>query len=547
MSIMLFVASAVLAQSPDAREAVLFNDITHPLADAAGWVISIDGAPAQDPFLAGGNPPDMPGWPQVYASPRPSEGAVLVEADGDAEPEILYTTGLIVRLQNVDGTDVPGWPIVIPTGNTPEGGPCFGDLDGDGEGEVIVCSENWPNGNIGWIYAYHTDGSPVEGFPAFTQGDHARSLTVTDLDGDGDVEIITGERDWPLGRVFVFDGDGSLMPGWPQDINHVPASSAGAADLDGDGVKEIIYQSYESVYAFHLDGTIVEGWPYTPNTGDVFSYSAPVFADLDDDGLPEIALGGHSLAGSSHMFLLDGDGSNMPGWPKATTWWIYAPPAIVDIDGDGEVEIIVGDQVGGINANKLYGWNLNGSNAPGFPIGPISAVNAQVGIADIDGDDDLEMFWDDNVTQNDNTGILRGFHHDGTEIEGWPLVTQGTPFFNTVCLDDMDADGDMELLAPCGQVQFNETTMYLWDLPDQTDASSVAMPMYQYNPGRDGIVPEGGCAADVNGDGVLNILDFVAFQGLFQAMDPCADCDGNGMFNILDFVCYQALFQAGCE
>ena len=59
-------------------------------------------------------------------------------------------------------------------------------------------------------------------------------------------------------------------------------------------------------------------------------------------------------------------------------------------------------------------------------------------------------------------------------------------------------------------------------------------------------VEEAGCPADVNGDGVLNILDFVAFQNLFVKMDPGADCDGNGQFNILDFVCFQNLFQQGC-
>jgi hypothetical protein len=45
-----------------------------------------------------------------------------------------------------------------------------------------------------------------------------------------------------------------------------------------------------------------------------------------------------------------------------------------------------------------------------------------------------------------------------------------------------------------------------------------------------------GCLADANADGVLNILDFVAFQQLWQAADQCADCDFNGAFNILDFV-----------
>ena len=56
-----------------------------------------------------------------------------------------------------------------------------------------------------------------------------------------------------------------------------------------------------------------------------------------------------------------------------------------------------------------------------------------------------------------------------------------------------------------------------------------------------------GCPADFNGDGQLNILDFVAFQEAFVAHDPDADCDSSGDFNILDFVCYQGLFVAGCD
>lgn len=54
------------------------------------------------------------------------------------------------------------------------------------------------------------------------------------------------------------------------------------------------------------------------------------------------------------------------------------------------------------------------------------------------------------------------------------------------------------------------------------------------------------CAADVNGDGSLDILDFVAFQMLFQAGDAAADCNADGTLSVLDFVCFQLLFQAGC-
>ena len=60
------------------------------------------------------------------------------------------------------------------------------------------------------------------------------------------------------------------------------------------------------------------------------------------------------------------------------------------------------------------------------------------------------------------------------------------------------------------------------------------------------LVPEGGCDADFNGDGSLDILDFVAFQNAFTGGDGAADCDGSGSLNILDFVCFQNLFGTGC-
>lgn len=58
--------------------------------------------------------------------------------------------------------------------------------------------------------------------------------------------------------------------------------------------------------------------------------------------------------------------------------------------------------------------------------------------------------------------------------------------------------------------------------------------------------PALGCAADMNADGSLDILDFIAFQNAFTAQDPEADCDGDGDLSILDFICFQNLFMAGC-
>jgi len=58
-----------------------------------------------------------------------------------------------------------------------------------------------------------------------------------------------------------------------------------------------------------------------------------------------------------------------------------------------------------------------------------------------------------------------------------------------------------------------------------------------------GAVP---CPPDFNGDGAVNVLDFIAFQAAFTANFPSADCDGDGEFTIQDFTCFSALFVEGC-
>ena len=55
-----------------------------------------------------------------------------------------------------------------------------------------------------------------------------------------------------------------------------------------------------------------------------------------------------------------------------------------------------------------------------------------------------------------------------------------------------------------------------------------------------------GCRADLDGDGVLTIFDFLQFQNLFDAGDLTADFDGDGSLTIFDFLAFQNEFDAGC-
>lgn len=54
------------------------------------------------------------------------------------------------------------------------------------------------------------------------------------------------------------------------------------------------------------------------------------------------------------------------------------------------------------------------------------------------------------------------------------------------------------------------------------------------------------CAADFNGDGIVNTLDFLDFLNAFNAGDAAADFNGDGVINTLDFLAFLNAFNAGC-
>ncbi len=63
---------------------------------------------------------------------------------------------------------------------------------------------------------------------------------------------------------------------------------------------------------------------------------------------------------------------------------------------------------------------------------------------------------------------------------------------------------------------------------------------------RGWIVRLDSCAADFNGDGVLNSLDFFDFLPVFFASDPRADFDGSQTVDSQDFFEFLGAFFAGC-
>jgi hypothetical protein len=150
------------------------------------------------------------------------------------------------------------------------------------------------------VFAWHADGSDVDGWPhpimrhpdiGLVDDRVVAPVSAGDLDRNGDWEIVVGvygQGDSTNGNLFVFHHDGTLDANWPRwaGTAQTPSDRGGVAlaDLDGDGRLEIATASFFGVYVFRSNGELFDGFPR--RTPDVFTQA--IIADIDADGSLDI-------------------------------------------------------------------------------------------------------------------------------------------------------------------------------------------------------------------------------------------------------------------
>lgn len=451
------------------------------VTDAMGYYCYIDENGNKKIGSSAENPLEIifPGYP-IDISGMSFEGGILCNMDSDSDLEVVYNIGYTIQCWNYDGTSVPGWPknVTYPL----IGAPAYGDIDDDGVAEIIVA---YALSSSGYVSAFEKNGSVVSGFPV-NNGYIIRSPVLADLNGDGSDEIIVTKTTYPTGQVYIYKGDGSVLNGWPQPLDDIPASSSAVGDITNDSSPEIIVESYGSIYAFSSNGTLLSGFPFMLTGNDKTSYSSPVLVDVDNDNIREIVFGTHDIgSGVGRLHIIKNNGTEIPNFPKITSYWIYGPPAVGYIDGDNTLDIAIGDQVlSGTALNKLYAWNVNGQFLSGFPVGPLWAINDQVVIADIDNDNEPELVFDDNAY-----GEYHAYNNNGTPVSGWPIITNGITFFNTPALADVNGDNILDMLgAGISDIATNPMThVYLWNLEVPYEPTRITIPVFQYSTKHNGV------------------------------------------------------------
>ena len=360
-----------------------------------GWPKAIGEGSNQNELITGTGgevPPrlyDMNGDNELDVVSGTSSGEIHV-LDSAGQPLASFNNGQPVRTQPLALASAGRIPAGVPVPLESPRAPAIGDIDGDRQPEIVTTAGEH-------VYAWHSDGSVVAGFPvrsdpelsepckpgipkpcfnaadrAITSNNHikrgfASSPALADLDDDDRLDIVASSLDQ---HVYAWDGEGELLPA----ASKVDGESGGSAKNDGR-------------YPVKLDYNEVDDDPAVPGAEIITS---PAVADLDDDGkVDEVILATNEVieatqspptdfpnpvdianiliseaTGSNPVYAINGDGSQVDGWPvkigvAAGDLLPFVLPghdaAVLDADGatGDEVSLSAGTSLSSAQGNKL--------------------------------------------------------------------------------------------------------------------------------------------------------------------------------------------------
>jgi hypothetical protein len=298
------------------------------------------------------------------------------------------------------------------------------------------------------------------GFPVELESATNASVTLADVNYDGDLEVVVGASE-----IYVMNADGTELVDGDNDIRTLgPLTNTGnqgdfwnapaVGDVNRDGSPEVAAISWTGyLYLWSEPGETKPGFPINLNVLNQFDINplgSVAMADVNGDGDLEIfCIVGRMIFGFHHngTEIIDGDANPATlGVFKATaTPYSYGTPALADLTGDGLPEVIAGTRDG-----KLYVMNaMTGASLPGFPYTTASNITSSPAVGDIDNDGLPEIVFG----SSDNK--VYALNPDGTAVTGWPQGIQlQEDIYSSPALGDLTGDGipDVVIGASNGRV-----------------------------------------------------------------------------------------------
>jgi hypothetical protein len=368
---------------------------------ASTFLVSATGAVA--PLAAGPAPSFSP--PRTYSTGRETypSSVAIGDLNGDGSPDLVavdsYPSAVFVLLNRGDGSfrakrkyRAGPFPEMV----------TIGDLNGDGKLDLATIS---PRASTVSTLINRGDGS-FEPKRDYRTGRQPLSVAIGDLTGDGKAELVTAnaylkdpnKRNPGTVSVFVNKGDGSFQPKLDYRPGKFPRSVA-LSDVNGDGRLDLATANADantvSVFINRGDGSLGPRRDYRAGAGPRWLE----IGDLNHDRSLDLVVA-NTRAVKLSVLLNKGDGSF-----RAPRSYRTAPPhaadlphaiAIGDLNGDRKPDVAT---VGECSfAISVLGNRGDGSFAEKIDYRTSCAKSVAIGDLNGDGKNDL-------ATANDSPGV----------------------------------------------------------------------------------------------------------------------------------------------
>lgn len=263
--------------------------------------------------------------------------------------------------------------------------------------------------------------------------------------------------------------------GWPRSASGdwgLYSNSPTIADFDGDGVMNIsVTKSFATpeLFVWKANGAYQVGFPQMVAAGQLQnsgSIEITAAGDVDGDGKMELVFGDEN----GMLFVYKANGQQITGSPyflgsqhESTT------PALIDIDEDGKLDIVITSYYrdSPYNDAKLHVLRYNGTQfeyIPGFPVDIVYGGDSAPAAGDVNNDGHNEIVYISGGRIADSTAAqLCMVDRTGRPLEGWPMkITYSTPGA-APALYDLDNNGDLEIIIKLNMTFGGINGIYAFD------------------------------------------------------------------------------------
>ncbi len=386
------------------------------------------------------------GWTKHVIEPdllNVEAGGALHDIDGDGDLDLVVgedSTGRRLWWWENPGSDFDAAPwtrrVIKDGGNTQHHDQVFGDVDGDGQTELVF----WNNRGQHRLYVADLPADPtVEPWPAtvvFTPPVQSEGLAVTDVNGDGTDDIVGG------GYWFEHVVGGTYA------AHEVDAAMAFTRVVVGDliegGRPEMVFDSGDEVgelLLYEWNGSL---WTARTLLADsAYGHSLNV-GDINEDGYLDLVSGEMHFPTNPDPVLrvLYGDGAGGFVVDEVASGIGNHESKLADLDGDGDLDIL-----GKPFREGVPGLNIWLNEGPP-PVQALDQWSRHV------ADDDVPwrtVFVEHGDVDGDGLeDVLAGgwwWRNPGTVSGAWARLTIGSPLNQLAAVADFDGDGDLDVLG----------------------------------------------------------------------------------------------------